>query len=142
MHFPPKPVKGFTLLELIAVLAIVAILASLSAPGLRNLMHSGKISATHNALTDAVQLARSEAILRGLPVELCASDDGQNCGGAWENGWIVREVTGANTLIESYRRDSQDLLFGGTFSGVTFAPTGMASPANGGGTQMTICVDG
>lgn len=133
---------GFTLLELMAVLAIVSILAGLAIPGMQTLISNGKLTAKHNALADAIQLARSEAILRGSPVRLCPSEDGENCGGSLADGWVVQEmVAGEVTLIDSYQRESEGLIFGGDFGGVTFLPTGLAGLATGGGTVFTVCPD-
>ncbi len=132
--------NGFTLLELMAVLAIAAILASIAIPSMQSLIDSSRISAQRDALAGAIKLARSEAVTRGLPVQLCASADGADCGGTLSDGWIVFENNnGAQTLIEVYQKSSDSLTLGGTFTGVTYQPSGMASA--GGGTTFTVCPD-
>lgn len=36
-----------------------------------------------------LQLARSEAVKRNLPVSVCRSSNGSSCTGNWTDGWIV-----------------------------------------------------
>ena len=132
--------RGFTLLELMAVVAIVAILAAVAVPSMQSLIESSKIDAKRNQLAGAVKLARSEAVTRGLPVQLCPSSDGATCGGTLADGWIVLEDdAGTLTLIEAYQKSSNGLTLGGDFDGVTFQPSGRAS--TGGGTTFSITSD-
>lgn len=133
---------GFTLLELMATLAIVAIIAGLATPGLQSLMQRSSIDSKRNALVEGIQLARSEAIFRGMPVQLCASSNGEDCGGTLEDGWIVQQISSNGDepiLIEANQRDAGRLEFNGSFTGVTFAPTGIAVPNLGGNTELAIC---
>lgn len=87
--------RGFTLLELIMVLVAAAILLTLGIPSFQNSVRSNRISAAVNDMVASMQLARSEAIKRRVPVTLCtnngAVDDATaNCAAAaWDQGWIV-----------------------------------------------------
>lgn len=130
--------RGFTLLELMAVMAIVAILAAVAVPSMQSLIESSKIDAKRNQLAGAVKLARSEAVTRGLPVQLCPSTDGDSCGGGLADGWVIvqNDADGGTTLIEAYQKGSTGLTIGGDFTGVTFQPSGRASA--GGGTSFSV----
>jgi len=86
--------KGFTLLELIITIALVAIITALAAPNLRNAIQNNRLTAQSNDFTVAMQLARTEAIKRGRPVSICASDVAGGgatpaCSDDWSLGWMV-----------------------------------------------------
>lgn len=67
------------------VLAIVAVLLTVGVPSFRNMIHNQKITTAANDLFAAVNLARSEAIGRGVRVDLVPSGDGSD----WSEGWVV-----------------------------------------------------
>src|SRR5918995_1551586 len=92
--------RGFTLIELLVALTIAAILFAIGVPMFRDASLGGRLSAAANNLLASVQLARSEAIKRNLPVTVCASSAGATCagGGGWEQGWIV--VDAGATVIQ------------------------------------------
>ena len=107
-------------------LAVLAILLGLGVPSFYNSMQNNRSTALANELVTAANLARSEAIKRGACVDLCASTDGQTCGGNWTDGWIVR-LTADNHVLriwESPRDGAVILLDGKTGGGLRFAPLG------------------
>ena len=81
--------KGFTLIELMVVISIIAILASLAVPSFTDMIRRQKVSGEANVLFSLVYLARSEAIKRNSVVTICKSNDVDQCGGNWSDGWIV-----------------------------------------------------
>ncbi len=98
---------GFTLLELVITIALVAIVTALAAPNLRNAIQNNRLTAQSNDFAVAMQLARTEAIKRGRPVSICASDvagggDDPECGDNWSLGWMVfvdAEGSAGNTSV-------------------------------------------
>jgi type IV fimbrial biogenesis protein FimT len=94
--------RGVTLVALLIVMVILGILVGVGVPALRDLVLSNRQAAAVNELITALQMARSHAVTRGEvwdvyntgtnpnpTVAVCASDDGLNCAGAWQDGWII-----------------------------------------------------
>lgn len=80
-----------TLLELMIVLAIVGTVVSLALPDFRNLLDRQKVVTAARAFQSAVMLARSEAIRRGVRVDLVPAR-----GHEWASGWLVLLDTNNN----------------------------------------------
>jgi type IV fimbrial biogenesis protein FimT len=84
--------RGTTLVEQLVVAAIIGISALLALPGLAGLVADAKRTAAINDWVVTVQLARSEAIKRRVPIAVCPSRDGSSCSAAledWSQGWIL-----------------------------------------------------
>ena len=83
--------QGLTLTELLITLAVAAVVLAMATPSLRDLMLDNRVTAQANAFLTSLNLARSEAVKRGLRVVVCNSTDGARCAGAedWNGGWIV-----------------------------------------------------
>jgi len=88
-----QPIKssGFTLVELMVTLAIAIILLSVGVPSFTGTIENSRLTTAANTLITTVNLARSEAIKRGVRVTTCKSSNGTTCttGGDWSQGWIV-----------------------------------------------------
>lgn len=83
--------SGFSLIELMVVLVIVGIFLSLALPSFSHVNRSNRATAQSNGLLTALNLARTEAIIRRTRVSVCAGT-GSTCasgGAAWGDGWIV-----------------------------------------------------
>lgn len=92
----PRPLRasmqGVTLLELITAVTVLAVLVGLGVPSFINASRSNQIAAEANNLTTSLNLARSEAMKRGVRVSLCpAIADHTDCSDepAWSNGWLI-----------------------------------------------------
>ena len=129
--------RGFTILELMVVSVIIALIFAIAVPSFRDLALGSHLSSTAHNLLASVQFARSEAIKRNATVSVCASSDGATCAGSggWEQGWIVRDASGA-----VYQRvQAQDAGYHVTQTGGTlplsFQPIGIGASA----AVFTVC---
>jgi len=106
--------RGLTLIELMVTLAVAIVLLAIGIPSFDRLGASNRLTGQTNALVSALNLARSEALARGLPVAVCAkaspSPANTNCGAAtdWVNGWQVFLDNGSN--IGSYNSANEQLV--------------------------------
>ncbi len=87
----PRPVPGFTLVELAVTLALAAALAGLALPSFARLVAEHQLGNEARRLSDAIMYARSEALKRNGPVILCASVPADPCGASrrWHEGWLM-----------------------------------------------------
>lgn len=83
--------KGFTLIEMLVTLAVLALLLGLAVPSYRTFVLDNRTTSQANDLLASLQLARSEAIKRGVRVTVCKSGDGATCTSfeGWEQGWLT-----------------------------------------------------
>jgi type IV fimbrial biogenesis protein FimT len=124
--------------ELMVALAIAALLTSLAVPGFAGLRRSAGLSSAANELLWALHMARSSAVLRGLPVAVCLTGDDQTCLAAPDVpavGWLVFLPEGqatvtrpgpVGTLLHSFHLPA-GLAVSGTRPAVTFWPVSRAS---------------
>lgn len=120
--------------ELLATLAVVAILAGMAAPGMREFVQNNRAAAQTNELIAALSLARSEALTRGAPVSVCASNDGASCSldDTWETGWLVfvdREAPRGqldedDVLLRAFPALEGGAVLTSSVSAVTYRPDG------------------
>ncbi|MDY7546334.1 GspH/FimT family pseudopilin [Glaciimonas sp. CA11.2] len=70
-----SPNKGFTLVELIITIAVVAILVAIALPSMRDFVTDIRVASNVKLFLAANRFARSEAIMRGRMVRVCAAYD-------------------------------------------------------------------
>lgn len=84
--------RGFTLTELLITVVVLGILVAMGVPSFNNFLLDSRRTGTLNEFVAALNLARSESIKRGVPVAVCKTVNGTDCGGAgttWAGGWLV-----------------------------------------------------
>lgn len=84
--------SGFTLVELMITLSIAVILLTVGVPSFSTMIQNNRLTSNTNDLVSALNLARSEAVTRGVRVTVCKSSDQSTCDTSttgWEQGWII-----------------------------------------------------
>jgi len=116
--------RGFTLIELMVTISIMAILLMIAVPSFQNATLGSKLSSFANNLVSSAHLARSEAIKRNAAVELCVSNNGEECAsGGWEQGWIV--LAADDTVIQHQQALPVGLMITGGVDSLIFQPSGV-----------------
>ncbi len=125
--------SGYTVYEMLITLLIASLLVGIAVPSLRFFVVNSKLSTGTNSLVIALNLARSEAVTRSVPVSVCPSTTGTNCTStAWNQGWIVfvdedvaGTVDGADLILlrsDGFSSDVNVSLVGPPY--LQFQPTG------------------
>jgi type IV fimbrial biogenesis protein FimT len=146
---------GFTLIELLVTVAMMAIVLALGVPSFTEMIKNNRLTAAANELVTALNLARSEAIKRGVRITVCKSSD-TRCAtrGSWEQGWIVftdqnNDATydsGTETLLRAHEAISGQITMSGNgnvANYISYVASGR-SQLTGGGFQagtIKICDD-
>lgn len=111
--------SGFTLIELLVVVTIVAITAAIALPSFNDSITRNRIASQSNEFIAAVNLARTASLELNSGGGVCGANTTlTDCGGGWENGWLVwadrnRDgAVGANEIISIGRISRDDRLVG------------------------------
>ena len=85
--------QAFTLIELVMTMAIAGILVTIAIPSFNSIITSSRLTSYANDLVGALNLARSEAVRRGISVTVRKVDNNSytkiGAGVNWEKGWDV-----------------------------------------------------
>ncbi len=86
-----KRQRGLTILELMTTITLLAIVSAVALPSFRDTLAGGRQKAQRNNMMSALQMARSEAVKRGIRTVICASSNGTSCNTSsnWDAGWII-----------------------------------------------------
>ena len=83
---------GFTLVEIMVTLGVAAILLSFGVPRFQGIILSNRLSTNTNLMIGSLNLARSEAIKRGMQINVIKT------GTAWKDGWVIEEDVSKKVL--------------------------------------------
>ena len=129
-----KKQTGLTLVELMVTLAVAIILIAVGLPLFSGVADNNRATAQVNALSAALQLARSEAVKTGNRATICPKDDADpadlDCGDAadWANGWMVYRGAAVATVDAANLARTWEALNGMTVTtavnSLTFTSTG------------------
>lgn len=141
-----KKNSGFTLVELVITMAIAAILVGVAVPSFQTTLQNNLLATQANDFITALNLARSEAIKRGVNVISCKSANGADCtlAGNWAQGWIVfADQDGDGAIDPGELLRVQGVLGGGNsligngivfVNSITYQPDGTGTPGT-----MSVC---
>ena len=87
--------RGFTLVEALAVMAIAAILLTLGVSGMRDLLLSQRVKTASFDIFSSLTYARSEAISRNSTVTITPT------GGNWAGGWSIADSSGTTLRTQN-----------------------------------------
>jgi type IV fimbrial biogenesis protein FimT len=98
--------EGVTLIELVVTISISAILLSIAIPSFSSVIRSTRLTTYANELVASLNLARSEAVKRGVQISIRRKGStNQN----WDSGWdIFTDLDGdgvldaVDTLLKTY----------------------------------------
>ncbi len=121
--------RGFTLIELMITLVIAAILLTVGVPSFNEVIKNSRMATSTNKFVTAANLARSEAIKRGVRVTVCKSNDSATCTNTnnWDQGWIVFTDENNNA---AYNNATETLLRVTNGLGINLTLIGNANVAN------------
>lgn len=126
-------VKGISLIEIMIALSILSIIMFIGIPGFQSYFERNRAQAVSEGLISAIQMARSEAVVRNQSVELClreeddddqsisCADDGTN----WSAGWVL--LTNTGDVIRDWRMRG-DLSVDTSVTSILFNSRGMLEP--------------
>lgn len=77
--------KGLTLIELMVTLVILGIITGVAIPQFSQLFSRKNIGSISKTLEQSFRLARTEAVVRGVPVSIQPSE----ASGNWADGWEI-----------------------------------------------------
>lgn len=125
---------GVALMEIVVSLMLAAVLTLFLAPSVRGLLASSQMTSVTNELATHLNVARYEAIKRGVPVAVCVSANGLSCSGStrWDQGWMVfvdddgvaGQFDGRDHLVAVMTPPSGDHVLVGDSSRIRYGPLG------------------
>lgn len=119
-----KRYTGFTLIELIITVAIAAIVLAIGIPSFKETILQNRLTTYTNQLIGAINLARSEAIKRGVRVTPCPSN-GADCEAiGYEKGWIVFTDPNNNAKLDTVNGETIIRIFEKMPDGMTLTGNG------------------
>ena len=140
--------SGFTLIELMITLAIAAVLMTLVAPSFQSTIRNNRTVTNANNLLASLNIARSEAIKRGVQVTIKRKGSTSK---NWDAGWdIFTDIDGDGTVdtedeilkTASALTDSYTLRANTPYADwIAYKPDGLAIASGGNAGTFRLCDD-
>ena len=108
-----KVSPGFTLVELMVTLIVASILLAVGVPSFVGMLRNNRTATMANEMVTTLNLARSEAIRRGLQVTVRKS------GAEWENGWSIFSDVDRDGVFDAVDGDTQLRIYEALANGYT-----------------------
>ena len=93
--------SGFTLIEMMITISVAAIILSLAVPSFNFLVLNNRLTTDINRLVTSLNLARSEAVKRGVRVSVAAIDSSDAANEWGKGGWRVWIDTNGNGGVDA-----------------------------------------
>lgn len=136
--------NGFSLVELMVTLVVATVVLTIAVPSFISMVQNNRMTAYVNDFITTLNVARSEAIKRGIRVTVCKSNNGTGCttNGHWEQGWLSfvdannnATVDNGETLLQVHEalRGKNTTLIGNSNVDdyISFAATGFSQQTSG-----------
>ena len=98
-------IKGFTLIELMAVIAIVSILFGIGIPSMQRLITKSEVASRVNQMVGLLNYSRVYSVSNNVVVTLCPSANGQTCSKDWSQGQMV-----FTDINKNHVKDEEDII--------------------------------
>lgn len=109
-----KTMRGFTLIEMTVTVAIAVVVVGLAVPSFRDMVASNRQNTVTNLFIASFNMARNEAITRGVNIDIAANDDASG-NPNWSAGWTISftDGGGTTTTLASYEALPTELKISG-----------------------------
>ena len=129
--------QGFTILELMITLVIMAVLLAWGVPSFQEIIRQNRITTETNDFTTMLNLARSEAVKRGMTITVSSASGDDD----WSDGYSMAVAsTGEELRTAEALHSGGSLTSSGTKSSFSFNSQGYLTASTGAAT-LTMCQD-
>ena len=141
---PPRGrAAGFTVIELLIGVTVLAILLALAGPSFSSLTGSTRVSSSTSTLAADIKFARTEALMRNVPVLVCAKNSSSSAclnSASWQTGWVVCVDADDDGACDTATTNAPNPIRMRASAGQSVTITGPATPVrfNGTGTATQI----
>ena len=123
-------------MELMTTLVIAGVLTTIAVPSFRTVVKNNRMATQANTFVTAMTLARSEAIKRGVTIDVVATNT-SNTANEWGGGWLVKVDGGATIRNFSALESSSTMNSDGNTYTYQYLSSGRISPTD----TLYLCDD-